>query len=40
MKAVSECFKLAKDSGYKIIAHMMPDLPNMGFERDFEGFKV
>lgn len=64
MQAVSECFKLAKDSGtscrrcqlsalsndrpldvswcagFKIIAHMMPDLPNMGMERDIEQFKV
>jgi elongator complex protein 3 len=32
--AVCECFKMAKDSGFKIIAHMMPDLPNMGEERD------
>jgi len=39
VKAVTESFKLAKDSGYKIIAHMMPDLPNMGWERDIEGFK-
>jgi len=39
VKAVTECFKLGKDSGYKIIAHMMPDLPNTGFERDLEGFK-
>eukprot|EP01006_Ploeotia_vitrea_P038902 TRINITY_DN66286_c3_g1_i2.p1 TRINITY_DN66286_c3_g1~~TRINITY_DN66286_c3_g1_i2.p1 ORF type:complete len:484 (-),score=215.40 TRINITY_DN66286_c3_g1_i2:48-1499(-) len=39
VKAVCECFKLAKDSGYKIIAHMMPDLPNMGMERDLQGFK-
>ena len=30
---------LAKDCGFKVIAHMMPDLPNMGIERDIEGFK-
>ena len=30
---------LAKDCGFKIVAHMMPDLPNMGMERDIEGFK-
>jgi elongator complex protein 3 len=39
VKAVVECFKLAKDCGFKIIAHMMPDLPNMGAERDLEGFR-
>ena len=38
MKAVVECFHLAKDSGFKIVAHMMPDLPNMGMERDLNGF--
>src|SRR4051812_46679516 len=39
VRAVCESFKLAKDSGFKIIAHMMPDLPNMGMERDIEQFK-
>jgi len=39
VEAVAQCFKLSKDAGYKIIAHMMPDLPNMGMERDLEGFK-
>lgn len=24
----------------QIVAHMMPDLPNVGMERDIEGFKV
>jgi histone acetyltransferase (RNA polymerase elongator complex component) len=38
VKAVSECFHLAKDAGFKIVAHMMPDLPNMGMERDLNGF--
>lgn len=39
VRAVCEAFKHAKDSGFKIIAHMMPDLPNMGMERDLEQFK-
>jgi len=39
VRAVCEAFQLAKDSGYKIVAHMMPDLPNMGFERDIAGFR-
>lgn len=39
VRAVVESFQLAKDSGYKVIAHMMPDLPNMGMERDIFGFQ-
>eukprot|EP00164_Ancoracysta_twista_P004743 GFYU01006424.1.p1 GENE.GFYU01006424.1~~GFYU01006424.1.p1 ORF type:complete len:551 (-),score=136.90 GFYU01006424.1:165-1817(-) len=39
VRAVCESFHLAKDAGYKIVAHMMPDLPNMGMERDWFGFK-
>ncbi|XP_059060310.1 elongator complex protein 3 [Achroia grisella] len=39
VKAVCENFNLAKDAGYKIVAHMMPDLPNVDFERDVEQFK-
>lgn len=37
--AVCQSFQLAKDSGYKIVAHMMPDLPNMNYDRDLEGFR-
>ena len=37
--AVSHSFHLAKDCGFKVVTHMMPDLPNMGFERDLEGFR-
>eukprot|EP00761_Pharyngomonas_kirbyi_P014312 gb/GECH01014342.1/.p1 GENE.gb/GECH01014342.1/~~gb/GECH01014342.1/.p1 ORF type:complete len:988 (+),score=185.26 gb/GECH01014342.1/:1-2964(+) len=37
--AVQKCFHLSKDAGFKVVAHMMPDLPNMGLERDIEGFK-
>ena len=40
VKAVSESFQLAKDAGFKVVAHMMPDLPNVGLERDIEGFIV
>jgi elongator complex protein 3 len=39
VKAVMECFHLAKDAGFKVVTHMMPDLPNSGMERDYEGFK-
>lgn len=38
VRAVCESFQLGKDSGYKIVAHMMPDLPNVDFERDIEQF--
>ncbi|VDP07931.1 unnamed protein product [Soboliphyme baturini] len=38
VKAVCDTFCLAKDCGYKVIAHMMPDLPNVGLERDIEQF--
>ncbi|GJW90190.1 elongator complex protein 3, partial [Tanacetum coccineum] len=37
--AVADCFALAKDAGFKVVAHMMPDLPNVGVERDMESFK-
>lgn len=39
VEAVKRCFRLAKDCGFKVVAHMMPDLPNMGVERDLESFK-
>uniref|UniRef100_A0A1I8P7Q6 Elongator complex protein 3 n=1 Tax=Stomoxys calcitrans TaxID=35570 RepID=A0A1I8P7Q6_STOCA len=38
VKAVCESFHLGKDAGYKIVTHMMPDLPNVDFERDIEQF--
>ncbi|KAK9806799.1 hypothetical protein WJX72_003067 [[Myrmecia] bisecta] len=37
--AVGDCFYLAKNAGFKVIAHMMPDLPNVGWERDVESFQ-
>jgi len=39
VRAVSESFHLAKDAGFKVVAHMMPDLPNVGVERDLDQFK-
>lgn len=39
VKAVCETFSVAKDAGYKVVSHMMPDLPNMGMERDMEQFR-
>eukprot|EP00741_Cyanophora_paradoxa_P007032 tig00001071_g6804.t1 len=37
--AACEAFALAKDAGFKVVAHMMPDLPNVGMERDLDGFR-
>ena len=36
--AVCRSFALAKDAGFKVVTHMMPDLPQMGMERDLAGF--
>ncbi len=38
VQAVCETFQLAKDAGFKIVSHMMPDLPNVGWERDLAQF--
>ncbi|XP_013404989.1 elongator complex protein 3 isoform X1 [Lingula anatina] len=38
VKAVTESFQMSKDAGFKVVAHMMPDLPNVGLERDIEQF--
>lgn len=38
VQAVCDCFRLAKDAGFKVVCHQMPDLPNMGLERDVESF--
>ncbi|XP_069831886.1 elongator complex protein 3 isoform X1 [Dendropsophus ebraccatus] len=38
VKAVCESFHMAKDAGFKVVSHMMPDLPNVGLERDIEQF--
>ncbi len=40
LRYASESFQLAKDTGFKVVAHMMPDLPNFSFERDIEGLIV
>lgn len=40
VRAVCESFQLSKDAGFKVIAHMMPDLPNVDIERDVEQFIV
>nr|CAG4645391.1 EOG090X02DF [Lynceus sp. MCZ IZ 141354] len=38
VKAVCESFHMSKDAGFKVVAHMMPDLPNVGQERDIQQF--
>lgn len=38
-RASCESFHMSKDAGFKVVTHMMPDLPNVGFERDIEQFK-
>jgi elongator complex protein 3 len=37
--AVVQTFCLAKDAGFKVVSHMMPDLPNVGMERDLYQFQ-
>lgn len=39
VRAVCESFQMSKDAGYKVVAHMMPNLPNVDFERDKEQFE-
>lgn len=39
VSAACESFALAKDAGFKVVAHMMPDLPNVGIERDVNQFR-
>ncbi len=36
---VVESFQIAKDSGYKIVAHMMPGLPTMSPQQDIDDFE-
>lgn len=40
VQAVCGTFNLAKDAGYKVVVHMMPNLPNVDLERDVEQFIV
>ncbi|KAK8054538.1 elongator complex protein 3 [Apiospora phragmitis] len=37
--AVAETFCYSKDAGFKVVSHMMPDLPNVGMERDMDQFR-
>ncbi len=36
---VVDAFRIARDSGYKIVAHMMPGLPGSSPEKDVEDFR-
>ncbi|KAI4464499.1 histone acetyltransferase-related [Holotrichia oblita] len=38
VSAVCETFCLAKDAGFKVVSHMMPNLPNVDYERDIDQF--
>ena len=37
---VVESFRIAKDAGLKIVAHMMPGLPGSNFEKDLASFHI
>lgn len=39
VESVAHAFSLAKDAGYKVVAHMMPNLPNVDYTRDVEQFE-
>lgn len=39
VRDVCESFRLSKDAGYKIVTHMMPNLPNVDMERDVLQFE-
>lgn len=39
VRAVTESFQLAKDCGFKVVTHLMPNLPNVDLERDLYQFK-
>ncbi|WEL39264.1 Elongator complex protein 3 [Encephalitozoon hellem] len=39
VSSVCESFGLSKDAGFKIVAHMMPNLPNVPMKRDIAQFR-
>jgi elongator complex protein 3 len=39
VKDVIEATRIMKDSGLKVVYHLMPGLPGSSFERDLEGFR-
>ena len=38
VRSVCQSFQLGKDSGFKIVSHIMPNLPNVDLERDLNQF--
>ncbi len=36
----ADAFRIAKDAGFKVVAHMMPGLPNSSFEDDLKSFEL
>ena len=38
VRSVQESFTQSKDAGFKVVTHMMPDLPNVDLERDILQF--
>jgi len=38
VRSVQESFHQSKDAGFKVVTHMMPDLPNVDLERDIFQF--
>jgi elongator complex protein 3 len=37
---VVESFQIARDAGFKIVAHMMPGLPGSDFQKDLDSFRM
>ncbi|MEO9365881.1 MULTISPECIES: tRNA uridine(34) 5-carboxymethylaminomethyl modification radical SAM/GNAT enzyme Elp3 [Candidatus Nitrosocaldus] len=40
LQDVVDAFRIARDAGYKIVAHMMPGLPGSSIEQDIEEFRM
>ncbi|MEM4207417.1 MAG: tRNA uridine(34) 5-carboxymethylaminomethyl modification radical SAM/GNAT enzyme Elp3, partial [Candidatus Nitrosocaldus sp.] len=40
LQDVVDSFRIARDAGYKIVAHMMPGLPGSSIEQDIEEFRM
>ncbi len=40
VRAACESFQQSKDAAFKVVTHMMPDLPNVDFDRDVQQFVV
>ncbi len=40
VRDVIEAFQISRDSGFKIVAHMMPGLPGSSYEKDLASFKI